>query len=128
MIRARRAFLGLASGGMVWLAAVSPAPGHAIIMASVPAADETVATPPPYLVLRFNGRLEDKFSSVTLVGPKEATILLLRRETADPDTLIYRMPPLGPGRYQTKWRVLSTDGHITEGVLSFTVATPLPPK
>jgi len=128
MIWTQRAFLGLFGGGLVWLTSVSTATGHAIIVASVPVADETVATPPPYLVLRFNGRIEEKFSSVTLVGPKEATILLLRRETADPDTLISRMPPLGPGRYQTKWRVLSTDGHITKGALSFTVATPLSPK
>ena len=128
MIRPRRAFLGLCGGGLVWLASVSTATGHAIIVASVPGADETVATPPPYLVLRFNGRIEEKFSSVTLVGANKTTIQLFSREAAQRDTLTYRMPPLGPGRYQANWRVLSTDGHITEGVLSFTVATPPPPK
>lgn len=127
MTFSRRTFAGWAIGGLFWLASASRAAAHAIIVASVPAAEETVQSPPPYLVVRFNGRIEEKLSSVTLVGPSSTAIALFTRESAHPDTLIYRMPPLGPGRHQVKWRVLSADGHIAEGVFAFTVvASPAP--
>ena len=41
-----------------------------------------------------------------------------------PDTLAYPLPELPPGAYRIKWRVLATDGHLTDGVLSFTVVAP----
>lgn len=120
MSRGRRAFLRLAGGGIAWLVVVSNASAHSILLESVPGAGETV-TPPPQLVLRFNSRIEKSLSTVTLVGPKSTTIQLLRQESALPQTLIYRLPGLNPGHYQAKWKVLSADGHITEGVVTFTV-------
>lgn len=114
-----------AAGWVLSLALISPAWAHAIIVASVPAAGETTAEPPPYLVLRFNGRIERAFSSVTLVGPDERPVQLASREADQPDSLICRLPPLSPGRHRARWKVLS--GHITEGVLTFTVVTPSRP-
>jgi methionine-rich copper-binding protein CopC len=127
MTPTRRVVLALAAGLVVSFGAVADPAAHAIILASVPAAGESTVSPPPYLVLRFNGRLEKRLSSVTLVGPPGIPISLPERE-AQPDTLAYRLPPLGPGPYQAKWKVLSTDGHITEGVVPFTVTTSPTPR
>lgn len=127
MMWRRLAVRRTAAGWVLALALISPASAHAIIVASVPAAGETTADPPPYLVLRFNGRIEKAFSSVTLVGPDVRPLQLAVREADQLDSLIYRLPPLSPGRHQAKWKVLSADGHITEGVLTFTVVTPLRP-
>ena len=127
MTHGRRALLRLAGGGIAWLVVASDASAHSILLESVPAAGDTV-TPPPHLVLRFNGRIEKGLSTVTLVGPKSTTIQLLRQESAPPERLIYRLPGLNPGHYQAKWKVLSADGHITEGVLTFNVVTSPAPQ
>ncbi len=119
-------WLGL---GLVALAPVAAGrPGevsaHAIIMASTPGHREEVAAP-RRVVLRFNSRIEKRLSSTTLVGPDGRSIVLAGQEPDTPaDTLAYSLPDLGPGTYRVKWRVLATDGHLTDGVLSFTVVAP----
>jgi copper transport protein len=97
---------------------------HAIVISSEPA-DGGAGASPHRLVLRFNSRIEKTLCSVMLVGPMHSHVLLLRRETgAAPDTLTYTMPPLSPGTYQAKWKVMSGDGHLTEGAVSFSVTSP----
>lgn len=99
---------------------------HAIILESVPSQAESVASP-KRLVLRFNSRLEKPLCSVQLVGPRQTTIALLRREADSPaDTLAYALPPLEPGAYQARWKVMAADGHVTEGTVLFTVTAPEP--
>ena len=105
----------------VWITGMKASSGHAIILESTPKHDETVAAP-RRIVLRFNSRLEKKMCSVSLTGPGQATIVLLRQETdASPDTLIFLLPVLRPGAYRARWKVLAADGHVTEGVIAFSV-------
>jgi methionine-rich copper-binding protein CopC len=74
-------------------------------------------------VIRFNSRLEKHLCSVSLVGVDKAVVrLALDGAAAGPDTLAYPLPPLRPGPYEAHWKVLAADGHVTEGVLRFTVA------
>jgi len=104
------------------LARPERAPGHGIVIDSTPKHQETV-TAPKQLVIRFNSRLEKRLCSVTLLGPQQTSVLLIRQETdAPPDTLIYPLPELKPGPYRAKWKVLAADGHVTEGVILFTVS------
>jgi methionine-rich copper-binding protein CopC len=42
-------------------------------------------------------------------------------DAATPDRLVIPLPHLGAGVYVLRYRVLAVDGHITEGVLRFTV-------
>jgi methionine-rich copper-binding protein CopC len=96
--------------------------GHGIVVDSTPKHQETVAVPPKRLVIRFNSRLEKRLCSVTLVGPQQGGVLLVRQEDdAAPDTLIYPLPALKPGPYRAKWKVLAAAGHVTEGAIVFTV-------
>lgn len=98
---------------------------HALLLDSTPKPNASVAAP-PQVVLRFNGRIEAALSSVALVGgPRNAKILLLRpRRSERPDVLIYDLPSLEPGAYRIEWKALSVDGHLTDGVLKFTVVEP----
>lgn len=108
------------------LAGLPDAHAHAIILESAPRHTESLASP-KRLVLRFNSRLEKPLCSVQLIGPRQKTIALLRQEPDSPaDTLAYTLPPLDPGAYQARWKVMAADGHVTEGIVLFTVAGPEP--
>ncbi|HEX9748134.1 MAG TPA: copper resistance CopC family protein [Methylomirabilota bacterium] len=108
------------------LSGLPDALAHATILESVPRHKESLASP-KRLVLRFNSRIEKPLCSVQLVGSRKKTIALLRqdRDTAA-DTLAYSLPPLEPGAYQARWKVMAADGHVTEGTVLFTVTAPEP--
>jgi methionine-rich copper-binding protein CopC len=110
--------------GVACAAGVAVGAAHALLLESTPKAGDAVASP-ARLMLRFNSRIEKPLSTITLVGgPRNTRIMLLRSEPeAGPDTLVFGLPALEPGRYRVEWKVLSVDGHFTEGVVSFTVIT-----
>lgn len=103
------------------LSFVSEGEGHAIIMESSPKADEVLTTSPSRLVIRFNSRIVNSLSGVTLLGPnhRQVPVEPLKAETLPPDRLVILLPPLSPGTYFVQWRVLSVDGHVTRGGFSF---------
>ena len=110
--------------------AVLPAPGpadaHAIVLESSPARDAQLPTPPDRVVLRFNSRIEHALSRATIEPVGGRPVALAAAGTpADPrpapDRLVIPLRPLGPGTYVVRDRVLAADGHLTEGVLRFTV-------
>jgi copper resistance protein C len=120
--------VALGAAGIIgaWPVPPSPALAHAIILESSPRHQESLASP-KRLVLRFNSRLERKLCSVELLGPGRRTIALLRPEAnSAPDTLAYPLPALEPGVYQARWKVMAADGHVTEGIVAFTVITAEP--
>jgi methionine-rich copper-binding protein CopC len=103
-----------------------PAAAHAIVLESTPARDAVLDRAPDHSVLRFNGKIEKKLSRVTLAAGREAPRPLpIATEGSDdaerPDRLVIPLPPLQPGPYTLRYKVLSADGHITEGLLRFTV-------
>ena len=104
-------------------ALVTGAGAHAIVLSSEPA-DGGTGPPPHRLLLHFNSRIEKNLCSVTLVGPKRVHVLLRQETGTAPDTLTYFMPDLSPGTYQARWKVMSSDGHLTEGNVNFAVKGP----
>jgi methionine-rich copper-binding protein CopC len=122
------AVAGLVIAGIIGACLSDPpgAPAHAIILESLPRHEDSLPSP-RRLLLRFNSRIEKRLCSVQLVGPRQRTIALLRQEADTPaDTLAYPLPPLEPGTYRVRWKVLAADGHVTEGVVLFTVTAPEP--
>ena len=110
--------------GIIWACSfpLPAAQAHAIILESAPAQGSS-GPAPRRLILRFNSRLERSLCSVQLVGPGQHTVALLRAEPdTPPDTLAYPLPPLRPGAYRARWKVMAADGHVTEGTVVFTVA------
>ena len=110
--------------GMAVGARAFEAIAHALLLESTPKHDATGGAP-AQLVLRFNGRIERRLSRVVLVGgPEQVSIPLDRPDGSSPDILAYPLPALAPGPWEARWRVLSVDGHFTEGRVRFTVHDP----
>ena len=102
------------------------AAAHAIILESEPAAGAKLAEPPTRIYLRFNSKLEKRLSHVTLSTEKGQPVPLpiAVNGSEKPDRLVLPLAPLTPGSYVVRYKVLAADGHITEGVLRFTVLEP----
>ncbi len=94
---------------------------HAIVLASDPA-DGGTAHAPQRITLHFNSRVEKQLCSMSLTGAERRHSVPLRQESSTAgDVLVYALPDLAPGSYQARWKVLSADGHLTEGAVRFVV-------
>ena len=108
-------------------AASAPAAlAHAFLEHASPRVGSTVDTPPSRVMLHFSQDLGPAFSSVQVfdaagheVDGKDAKV-----DAQDASSLGVSLPGLSPGKYRVKWRVLSTDTHVTEGDFAFEVRPP----
>lgn len=114
---------------LLWTALVllspSPVSPHAIVLESSPVHDAVLERAPAQVILRFNSKIEKRFTRVTLAAADQspaAVALPAPDDPATPDRLVIPLRPLAPGLYLLRYRVLAVDGHITEGALRFTVA------
>jgi methionine-rich copper-binding protein CopC len=103
------------------------AAAHAIVLESVPARDAVLDRAPERVFLRFNSKIETRLSRVTLSAGRGAPMPIpIQTDGPDgdrqSDRLIVPLRPLSPGAYVLHYKVLSADGHITEGALRFTVS------
>jgi methionine-rich copper-binding protein CopC len=106
------------------LAAPPVASPHAIVLESSPIHDAVLPVAPPQVALRFNSRIEKRFTRVTLAAGDNAPVAVavpVGDAERTPDRLTIPLQPLGPGIYVLRYRVLAVDGHVTEGALRFTV-------
>jgi methionine-rich copper-binding protein CopC len=105
---------------VVLLAAV--ASGHAILVKSIPAVNQTVIGPDVPVVLTFNSRLDQARSILTLEGPDHSSSRVeISVDRSSPARLSAKLSNLHPGPYQLRWQVLAVDGHITRGAIPFRV-------
>lgn len=103
---------------------VSPASPHAIVLESSPVHDAVLERAPGQVTLRFNSKIEKRFTRITLgTGDRAPAPIALPGEddASPPDRIVIPLSPLAPGVYVLRYRVLAVDGHITEGALRFTV-------
>lgn len=117
----------LAAGLVLAALAIWPprlADAHALVLESSPRADEVLRAAPARIFLRFNSRIEQALSGITVTGPGGRPIPLPVAGAPEgaPNELSAPVPTLPPGRYLVRWKVLSADGHVTQGALRFTVA------
>jgi copper resistance protein C len=98
-----------------------PVWAHAVLMQSKPAIDSTVKGPDVPIWLRFNVRVDGKRSHLELIAPDGSTIAVSSPKQSAPDILESSASGLKPGAYKLQWRVLASDGHISNGVVEFTV-------
>jgi methionine-rich copper-binding protein CopC len=98
----------------------APVAAHAIVMESEPAAGAVLDQPPGRVRIRFNSRIEPGLSRLALIGADRRAVPL-PLDNPTPDRLEATLPPLTPGTYGVRWRVLAADGHITEGTIRFVV-------
>jgi len=108
----------------VALAAAWPgaAAAHAIIQSAVPAAGATVAGPDIDVLFRYNSRLDQQRSRLTVTLPDGSLKPLpVIPNPAEPAALAARLTGLTAGSYVLHWQVLAVDGHMTRGNVPFTV-------
>lgn len=97
---------------------------HAVLTGSVPPRNAILTEPPREIRLQFNARLEGKVTQVTLYRG-EMQIAPIEVVPIDKDNwLVVRMPSLDPGVYTLRYKVLAADGHLTEGMVRFTILQP----
>lgn len=103
-----------------------PAAAHAIVLEASPVHDATLARSPERVVLRFNSKIEKRLTRLTLAADQSAPvpvpIATAGADAAAPDRLVVPLGPLPAGVYVLRYKVLSVDGHITEGALRFRVS------
>jgi len=97
--------------------------GHAILKESSPPANSSVTGPDVPITLKFNVRIDAARSKLQLVHPDNAMRNLVLDQQASPDTLTTKAAGLQPGAYKIAWQVLAPDGHITRGLIPFTVTS-----
>jgi copper resistance protein C len=106
---------------------VSPVSPHAIVLESTPVHDAVLERAPGQVTLRFNSKIEKRFTRITLAaGDRPPALVALPGDddASPPDRIVIPLLPLAPGVYVLRYRVLAVDGHITEGALRFTVGPP----
>ncbi len=110
------------------LAAViaTSASAHAVLVSSTPKDGATVKAAPKQAVLHFNAKIDKKVTKVTLLDAKGHKIALTTPKNGytagKPADLIVPLPTLKPGTYRLEYEVMATDGHVTPGLIRFTIA------
>lgn len=117
----RRRFLATLAVPLLVAGSARPAGAHALVVESEPAGGAQLTRPPDLVRIRFNSKIEPRLSRLSLIGPDRSAAALPVQPDGGPDRLAARLPPLTPGAYAIRWRVLAADGHITEGTIRFTV-------
>ena len=97
---------------------------HCLLERATPAAGSTVHGSPAEVKLFFSQTLEPAFSTLRVLdaNAKQVDRQDQTVDATDARALRVSLQPLAPGAYRVIWRVLSKDGHVTQGDLSFTVA------
>jgi hypothetical protein len=112
---------------LLWIVLAGLAPSgvsaHAIVLESSPAPGAVLTRAPAQITLRFNSKIEKRFTRLTLETGNQPPerVAAEGADAAAPDRLVIPVRSLAPGDYTLRYRVLAVDGHITEGALRFTV-------
>ncbi|WP_305093338.1 copper resistance CopC family protein [Prescottella sp. R16] len=100
---------------------VGTAAAHSAVIGSSPENGTEIATAPDRVSLQFNETLQDKFASLTVVGP-DGNLWSKGDPTVAGDSISVPLEGLGPvGEYTIAFRVTSADGHPVSGTRTFTL-------
>jgi copper resistance protein C len=99
------------------------AQAHAILEESTPSAGSLVNAGPVTLRFRYNSRIDQGRSRLTLIRPNHSHNTVAIAPGGPPDILTSHLE-LTPGAYILRWQVLAVDGHITRGDVPLTVTAP----
>jgi len=102
---------------------VSSADGHAVLQRAEPRVESKLKRPPEEVRLYFTERLEPAYSALRVLDARGLQVDRRdsRVDRANPALLRATLPPLPPGIYTVRWRVLSIDADVTEGDFTFRI-------
>jgi methionine-rich copper-binding protein CopC len=108
---------------MAWLGCAGGASAHALLERASPRVGSQVSAAPPEVRLTFSEPLEGAFSRLTITGPPGfGGGGQPRLAPVDRRILVADLgKPAPAGRYDIHWRVVSVDGHVTQGDFHFAV-------
>jgi len=93
---------------------------HAILIDSTPKANGNVPAGHVHFVLKYNSKVDQHRSLLTLVKPDQSQAVL-SIDTHGNSNELDTSADLAPGAYTLRWQALALDGHLTRGDLPFTV-------
>ncbi len=99
----------------------SQALAHASLLAAVPRPGTVVTGDNVSIELRFDSRLDARFSRLELVKPDGGAAPLTLLAADSQSILKAKGTELGEGPYILRWRVLSVDGHANQGEVKFQI-------
>jgi copper resistance protein C len=97
------------------------AAAHSSLIEAVPREGAVVRPGDLAIELRFDSRIDARFSRLTLIGADGGESPLTLRAGDRPGVVTATGTGLTAGSYLLHWRVLSADGHSGEGRIRFTV-------
>jgi len=105
----------------VLLAGAATADAHSALERAEPRAGSRLKTAPLEIKLWFTEKLEPAFSTLRVEdgGGRRVDRADGRVDGDEPTLMRVSLTPLAPGTYRVLWRVLSVDGHVTDGAFSF---------
>jgi methionine-rich copper-binding protein CopC len=114
---------GLLLAPVVWVLGAGLALGHSGLQRAEPPVDSNLKRPPTEVRLYFTERLEPAYSTVRVNDGHSAQVDRRDAHVDPSNPLLLRatLQPLEHGTYTVTWRVLSIDGHVTEGRFTFQV-------
>jgi methionine-rich copper-binding protein CopC len=118
-VSARRLALAL----VICVLIATSAAGHAVLQRAEPRVESKLKRSPDEVKLYFTERLEPAYSSLRVLDERGAQVDRRdsRVDRANPALLRATLPPLPPGTYTVRWRVLSIDADVTEGGFTFRI-------
>src|SRR5262245_25644064 len=110
--------------GAVLPFAASAALAHAVLTKASLGNQTVKAGTPTAVTLQFNSGIEVGFTTVVLVDAKGQEQRLEVTPGDGAGKVAVTLPALAAGAYGLRYRVLATDGHMTENILRFKVTAP----
>jgi methionine-rich copper-binding protein CopC len=120
----QRAIVVLAASAALVVSSAATALAHAHLVRATPAVGGTVQVPVSEVSLRFNERLEGKFSSVVVRDSTGKQVDKGDGAVDKNDRTLMRVQlqqPVAPGVYKVEWKVMSADTHKVDGNFTFKV-------
>lgn len=116
--------LRLLAAAVMLLALPHLAEAHAHLKRAQPAANATATPAPSEVALTFTEAIEPKLSAIEVRAADGAKVDKgdTHAAGADAKKVVVGLAPLAPGAYTVTWKVVSVDGHKTQGSYTFTVA------
>ena len=96
---------------------------HGILFESSPTHGAVLRASPEQVIFHFNAILEPSITQVNLIDLQEVLTPLSVTNASTMNTVVAKIPPLRPGVYNVQYKILATDGHVTEGSIRFTIVT-----
>jgi copper resistance protein C len=116
-------FTAAALAAVALAATATSAFAHAKLVSSTPASAATVAAP-KQIVLKFNEKLQPKFSGADVTMPQMNDMAVAAKASVAKDGMTIVVTPAKPlmaGAYAVKWHAVTADTHRMEGKIDFTV-------